>query len=322
VRLRFDLKMTQTQATWYVRNPETKPKGSPAPALTPEEQKRLAEIRGASWPRNWKVHDFRIDLFEQHGKFACALMDVGKLGRPETSRLFKTQRLLRLRAALAAGTLRTGPKPIASQADAARRRALLLGEYDLAPGDLTWPAFCDAFEDAHDLHLSPVQARVAVHAARPDAPRKAFPVPATVPPSDGERRRLKGIAQTPWDEADDPAALRRRLIRDEGAFLTGMMDQHKLRVGQLARLLRVREVVVGQICGAFRDGVIDHLIQPPLPPAARGAAFALIEAEHRDRRPGEGDMALVRRTRRQHVMLVPDEALLKALRAARRRDGH
>jgi hypothetical protein len=322
VRLRFDLKMTQTQATWYVRNPETKPKGSPAPALTPEEQKRLAEIRGASWPRNWKVHDFRIDLFEQHGKFACALMDVGKLGRPETSRLFKTQRLLRLRAALAAGTLRTGPKPIASQADAARRRALLLGEYDLAPGDLTWPAFCDAFEDAHDLHLSPVQARVAVHAARPDAPRKAFPVPATVPPSDGERRRLKGIAQTPWDEADDPAALRRRLIRHDGAFLMGMMDEKKLYADEVSRLLRVRGVTVGQIRGAFRDGTVDHLVEPPLPPARRAPAFAVIEGAHRDRRPGEGDAALLRRTRRQHVLLVPDEALLKALRAARRRDGH
>ena len=320
VRLRFGLKMTQEQALYHLRT-DAIPEGSARPELTAEEQERLATIRNERWPRNWKVEDFRIDLFEQHGEFACALMECGKLGEAETARLFKVKltRLLALRAALADGSLRQGPKPIATMAEAARRRQLMLHEYDRAPGGRTWPEFCQAFGQAHGLHLPVTPARMAIYAARPDVPREAFPTSATATPSDEERRRLRAISLTRWDKADNPAGLRRQIIRDEGAFLMRMMDERKVFPEEAGRLLRVRTTAVSHIRGAFRDGVIDHLIEPPLPPKERALAMAVVAAAHRGRRTDEGDAELLRRTRRQHVLLVPDEALLKALRAARRR---
>lgn len=322
VRLRFGLRMTQNQALYHLRT-DAIPEGSAAPGLTVEEQERLAGIRNKRWPGNWKVEAFRIDLFEQHGAFACALMECGKLGEAETARLFKVKlpRLLALSAALADGSLRNGPRTVGSRVEAARRRELMLQEYDHAPGSRTWPEFCEMFGRTYGIHLSPNTARMAIYLERPDEPREAFPTSATATPSDEERRRLRAISLTRWDKAEDPAELRRRLIRHEGPFLMRMLEERKVSPEQAGRLLRVRTVAVGQIRGAFRDGVIDHLIEPPLPPKERAPAMAIIAAAHLGRGTSEGDAELLRRTRRQHVLLVPDEALLKALRAARRREA-
>jgi hypothetical protein len=324
VRKSFGLKISQDDAVAMLRKKTTsRLLGAPRPALSPAEQERLQQVSDAAWPKTWHVEAFRLDLFEAHGEFVCALVDELKLGKTAAAKLFKLytdpDRLWRLRAALADGTLREGAVRIMTKAEALERRRRVLEDYDGRPEGQTWPEFSLAFERKHGMLLTPSAARAIVWAGRPDTARGKFPVASTVALSDGERRRLKALAAAPWSTCADPDDLRRDLIREVGAFVVGLFDENKLKRPQAARLLDVAEGGFTHIVNAFHDGAIDHLVQPTLPPAERADALRIVLDAHACRRPGEGDTELMRRVRRDHVLLIPDSLILEVLASARRR---
>ena len=323
VRKSFGLKITQDDAVVMLRKKTSRLLGAPRPALSPAEQERLKQISDAAWPKTWHVEAFRLDLFEDHGEFVCALVDELKLGKTAAAKLFKVytdpDRVRRLRAALADGTLREGAVRIMTKAEAFERRRRVLEDYDRRPAGQTWPEFTLAFERKHGVLLTPAAARAIVWTARPDTARGKFPVASTVALSDGERRRLKALAAAPWSTCADPDDLRRDLIREEGAFVVGLFDENKLKRPKAARLLGVDSGGFTHIANAFRDGAIDHLVHPPLPPAERAGALRIVLDARARRRPGERDAELMRRMRRDHVLLIPDSLIREVLAFARRR---
>lgn len=273
--------------------------------LSNEERARLDRIEALVWPAKPKWPTFRRGVLRKHASFLFALTRHSKLAENEAAQLLKVNRkyLIDMRLDLEAGVFEHWLRVPVPRAELREWQALVREKrHERRPGQ----SDAEFVRDLRKRYDLPIHYNAARHALHKDpAPRKpVVTIRIAKPLAEFERKRLERISNPNLPRASRRGDQSLALMKQDGAFVFGLILEGRLRLADAARLFKISISRASELLGLHREGDLAMALERPAPAEAK-RRLALFMRELQRRGAQDGISELLRDMRRRLRVYIP-----------------
>jgi hypothetical protein len=276
------------------------------------EQARLNSIRQARKPIDgWNARQDQIrHLLSEHGAFVFELVLARKLNLKDAAKLFgiPANRARELHALYREDDLHLALVKL-SRPEEIERSKLFDRELKARGAENGLTELLHDIRRRLRIYIPERVATAKMHWLKQRGKRPCVILRGTsgrrkkVPLTDEQRRRVKALARTKWDAADDVDALRRDVLAEDGAFLMKMVDLGKVDVEEGARLTNLHVAVFERVQSDWRAGLQARHIEPPPTGPELDRQLRIVHEELQRAPAGERPESFIRRVGLLGVLL-------------------